>query len=179
MIRNLKIALFFVLTMWIVFIVDIVIPIDFTIFGIIPRKMEGLIGILASPFLHGSIAHIIANTIPLFILLLLVLTFYKKNSVPVIIIIIILGGFLVWLFGRNAYHIGASGLIYGLAGFLFSSGIFRRDVKSILISIAIFLFYGGLIYGILPTQKGVSWEGHLFGVLVGVFCGYIFKKEKE
>ncbi len=180
MINNIQKAIFFVFSVWLVFILDIIIPIDFNNYGILPRTLNGLIGIPASPFLHANIFHIISNTVPLFILLLLLFTFYKKEAIPVIIIIVFVGGILVWLFGRKSYHIGASGLIYGLASFLIASGIFRKNIVSIIVSLIVFFLYGGLIYGIIPRESHISWEAHLFGALAGIFCSYIlFKKSKK
>lgn len=178
MAKNLKFAFAFIFAIWIVFILDLIIPLRFTDFGILPRTTNGLIGIPLSPFLHSGIFHIASNSIPLFILLFLLFTFYKKESFQTVTIIILLGGALVWLFGRNSYHIGASGLIYGLVAFLIASGIFRKNLVSIIISLVIFLLYGGLIYGLFPTRSYISWEGHLFGALSGVFCGYIYGKPR-
>lgn len=179
MAKNLKISFIFVISLWLIFLLDFIIPINFNNWGILPRTTSGLIGILLSTFLHANLVHLLSNTIPLFILTFVLLTFYKKNSLQVILIVILLGGFLVWLFARNSYHIGASGLIYGLVAFLVSCGIFQRNIKSIIISVIIFLLYGGIMYGVLPTNSYVSWEGHLFGALSGIFCGYIFRKKKE
>ena len=182
MIKNIQKSLYFVFSIWFIFILDIIIPIDFNNYGILPRTLHGLIGIPASPFLHANIFHIISNSVPLLILLFLLFTFYKKEAFQVILIIIFLGGLLVWIFGRKSYHIGASGLIYGLASFLIASGIFRKKIVSIIVSLIVFFLYGGLIYGIIPTQSHISWEAHLFGALIGIFCSYIFftrKKIKE
>ncbi|HOV14162.1 MAG TPA: rhomboid family intramembrane serine protease [Spirochaetota bacterium] len=179
MINNLKISFFFVFTLWIVFVVDLIIPIKLTSFGLLPRTPMGLVGIFTCVFLHGSLFHLISNTIPLFVLTFMVLTFYKKNSIGVFLFVITIGGLLVWIFGRTSYHIGASGLIYGLVAFLISCGIFQRNAQSIIISVIIVILYGGLIYGVFPTQSYISWEGHLFGALAGVFCGYIFRKKEN
>lgn len=179
MIGNVQKSLFFLFTIWIVFILDIIIPIDFNTYGILPRTFIGLIGIPASPFLHANLFHIISNSLPLFILLFLLFTFYKNESLSVIIMIIFISGFLVWLFGRKSYHIGASGLIYGLASFLIASGIFKKNIISIIVSLIVFFLYGGLIYGIIPMQSHISWEAHLFGALTGIFCSYTFKKSKK
>lgn len=175
--KSIRSALYFVGFLWIVLILNyLVFFIDFNIFGIYPRSIFGLIGIITWPFLHGGILHLVSNSIPLIVLLSITLSFYNRVALKVITIIIILGGLLVWLFGRAAIHIGASGLIYGLAAFLFASGIFKRDPKSIIIAIIIFLLYGGMIYGVLPVKSGMSWEGHLFGAIAGIFCAYIYRK---
>lgn len=179
MVKNLKISFLFVFTLWVVFVVDLILPMDFNKFGIVPRTPFGLIGIVTSPFLHANLTHLISNTVPLFVLTLILLAFYKRESLSVIIIVVLLGGILVWIFGRSSYHIGASGLIYGVVAFLISCGIFRRNLRAIILSIIVLLLYGGIIYGIFPTKTSISWEGHLFGALSGVFCGYIFRKREN
>lgn len=176
---NIKKSIFLVFIIWLVFILDIIIPIDFNNYGILPRTVNGLIGIAACPFLHAGFFHIISNSIPLFVMLFLLFTFYRKEAIKVIIIVILIGGFLVWLFGRNSYHIGASGLIYGLFCFLVVSGFLRKNITSIIVAIIVGLLYGGLIYGIFPQQSHISWEAHLFGALAGVFSAYIFRDKKN
>ena len=178
MIGNIQKSLFFIFTIWSIFILDIIIPIDFTKYGILPRTIFGLTGIPLSPFLHAGLFHIISNTIPLFVLLFLLFTFYKKESVTVIILIILIGGFLVWIFGRKSYHIGASGLIYGLVAFLIASGIMRRNITSIIVALIVFFLYGGLIYGLFPRESYISWEAHLFGAIAGILCSAFLKKRK-
>lgn len=159
----------FLAIIWIVFIIDIVIPIDFAKFGIRPRTISGLIGIPLSPFIHGGLSHIIGNSFPLFILLSVTIAFFRKQIYLIITSIIIIGGGLVWILGRDSYHVGASGLIYGLVGFLIAFGIFKKKIVPIIVSIIIGITYGtSMIYGVLPIAKGVSWEGHLFGAVAGV-----------
>lgn len=183
--KSLKIAAGFVVVMWSVFLFNILFPFfDFNRLGILPRTPSGLIGIITSPFLHGSILHIISNTFPLFVLMILLLIFYKKLALNVLIILYILPGVLVWCLATNGYHIGASGLIYALAGFLCALGFFRQDLKSILISVLVIILYGGLVWGVLPVRRHISWESHLFGAAVGIITAYISrnvgyeKKEK-
>lgn len=168
----------FVVVMWIVFILNVLTPFfDFNILGIRPRNPGGLVGIVASPFLHGSLVHIISNTVPLFVLMLILFIFYEKIAIQVLCIIYFGTGLLVWIAATNAIHIGASGVVYGLAGFLFVIGFFRKDFKSIVISVVVILLYGGLVWGILPVRGYISWESHLFGALTGVFAAYISRKQ--
>lgn len=156
--------------------ISIFIPI--TQFGIIPRTSNGLIGILASPFLHGGIWHLASNTLPLIVLLTVLNYFYPKKALQVMIFIILVGGIFVWLFARSANHIGASGLIYGLAGFLIANGILERKLISIMVSIGVAFLYGGLIWGLIPSLKShISWEGHLFGAIAGVLVAFLLKKK--
>ncbi len=168
-------ALMIVAAMWAVFIVNALVPIDFNQFGIIPRQVEGIKGILFAPFLHGSLAHIVSNTIPMLVLATVLFWFYRNIAVRVLLLSAVMGGLLVWVFGRTAFHIGASGVIFALVGFLIASGIFRKKIKALLLAIGIFFFYGGIVWGVLPTQPGVSWESHLFGFLSGIALAYLFK----
>ncbi|MCS7004899.1 MAG: rhomboid family intramembrane serine protease [Cytophagales bacterium] len=152
---------------------------DFTSWGIYPRTLKGLFGILFAPFLHGSISHLVSNT-PAFILLMaFILFFYRRVAFWVIVGIWFFTGLSVWLFARSSYHIGASGLVYGFASFLFFSGLFRKNIRSLMIAISVYFLYGGMVYGIFPVRGGISWESHLFGALVGMFLAYFFRNQKE
>ena len=170
--------LFFIILLWIIKIVDSILPFDLCQFGIVPRSFQGLIGIVLSPLLHANYFHIVSNTIPTFILLLVLFSFYKKHAFVVIIGSVLLGGGLVWIFGRTASHVGISGLIYSIAAFLIMAGFFKKDIKALLISLLIIILYGGLIWGLIPGRFWISWEGHLFGALSGVLIAYyLFKRE--
>ncbi|MDF1546871.1 MAG: rhomboid family intramembrane serine protease [Bacteroidales bacterium] len=173
--NSFMIALTIVAAMWMVFILNQLVGLDFNQFGIIPRQTEGIKGILFAPFLHGSLAHIISNTVPMLVLTTVLFWFYRKIAIRILILSTIAGGGLVWIFGRSAFHIGASGVVFALVGFLIASGIFRRKIKALLLAIVIFFLYGGVVWGILPTQPGVSWESHLFGFLSGIVLAYIFR----
>ncbi len=169
----------FTLLLWIIKIIEWAFHISFATFGILPRNISGLKGIFFAPLIHLDFLHLISNTIPILLLGTTLFTFYPKWASTVFITCHLLGGFLVWLFGREFYHIGASGVLYGIAGFLISIGLFKKDFTSLLISIIIVLFYGGLIWGILPLQPGVSFESHLFGALVGVACAAYFGSKRN
>lgn len=166
--------------MWLVYVVNAIIPIDLTDFGILPRNLWGLIGIFTAPYLHGSLQHLISNTIPLLILGGTLYFFYPPIASTVFYGSYFLTNILVWLLARPNIHIGASGLIYAFAAFLVTFGIVRKDAKSIIISIITVLLYGGMIYGVLPGKYWVSWESHLFGALTGIFIaiGLGSKKRK-
>ena len=144
--------------------------------GILPRDMFGFLGIISGPIVHANFSHLLSNTIPLIILGWAIFFFYSKVSYKTFIVIYVLTGLLVWLFAREVYHIGASGIVYGIVSFLFFSGIFRRDNKSISIALIVTFLYGGIIWGILPGQKGISWESHLFGGIAGIITAFIFRK---
>lgn len=163
--------------MWIVKLIETVFDLRFTALGIKPRTIDGLFGIIASPFIHADYLHLISNTIPFLLLGAALIYFYKSIAFRVFILIILLTGVWVWLAGRPSYHIGASGVVYGLAFFLFLSGIFRKDRSLMAFSLLVVFLYGGIIWGILPLDSGMSWEGHLFGALSGIICAFAFRKE--
>lgn len=171
----LQIPLIIIILFWAVYLIDWIFNLNLNQHGIYPRKVNYLTGIVFSPFLHGSFGHLVSNSIPFFILGTVLIYFYKKTWLKVMLIVYIVTGTGVWLIARPAIHIGASGLVYGFVGFLFFSGIFRKNIKSLLISIAIVLLYGGLIFGIFPGQQGISWESHLIGAIAGGLCAYLFK----
>lgn len=164
--------LIFILFLWLIKVIDTLLPTDLGQFGIIPRTIRGLIGIIVAPLIHGNYYHLISNTVPLFVLLLSLFTFYKKQAVLVVLGSVILGGLLVWFFGRSASHIGISGLIYSLAAFLITAGIVKKDIKSLLISLVVVIFYGSLVWGVFPGRFGISWEGHLFGAVSGILIAF-------
>ncbi len=155
--------------MWLIFFPQFTFGIDLTVFGILPRTVHGLLGIVVSPLLHGSVGHLVSNTLPLLFLGTTLFLFYDKIAGKVFLQCYFYTGALVWLLARPAIHIGASGVIYGLASFLIFIGFFRHDFKSIIISLITIFIYSGLFYGIMPFQIGVSWESHLFGGIIGLF----------
>ncbi|HPA73844.1 MAG TPA: rhomboid family intramembrane serine protease [Spirochaetota bacterium] len=168
--QPLKIILGIIAALWIVLFISWAAP-SINAFGIRPRSIPGLIGILASPFLHGSIVHLAANTTGLFFLGLIFLTVERARAGYIIIPIYVLSGLGTWIIGRSgSVHIGASGVIYGLLGYLLFIGIFRRSFWTILMSAAILLLYGGALWGVLPQigYPQISWEGHLSGFLAGI-----------
>lgn len=169
-----------VFIMWVVFFVDFSLPyLELNVFGIIPRSLFGLIGVFTAPMLHGSLAHLISNTVPLLFLGSVLFFFYGGIAESVFLRAYFWTNILVWLFARQANHIGASGLVYGLAFFLIFFGIFRRDFISIFISIIVLLLYGGVFYGVLPTDSRVSWESHLGGALVGISTAVTYSRQKR
>ena len=137
-------------------------------YGIFPRELWGARGILTAPLTHGSWAHIISNSAPLLFLSFLLFYFYSRIAVPAFALIYILTGIAVWLFARPVYHIGASGVVYGLVSFIFWSGIFRKQVRSIILALIVTVLYSGMFLGVLPNEDGISWESHLLGAVVGI-----------
>jgi len=180
---TLKEAIKFPLTvvglMWALHLVKIVFGFHWNKYGIFPREVEGLIGVLASPFLHSGFKHLLSNSIPLFLMLTLIMLFYGKVAKLSFFMIYFLTGFLVWLLGRHVHHIGASGIVYGLISFVFWNGVFRKNFKSVVLSIIIVFLYSGYVAGVLPGQEGISWESHLLGALSGMFVSFILRNVKE
>jgi membrane associated rhomboid family serine protease len=175
--KSILIPVAFTIIIWMIYISQSTFNIPFAHYGILPREISGIAGILSAPLIHADLSHLISNTPALLILSITVIYFYPNSSLKVLGLIYLLTGILVWLFARQVYHIGASGIIYGLLGFLFFSGVFRRDNRSIAIALLVTFIYGGLIWGVLPGVKGISWESHLFGGISGIIIAFIFRKE--
>ncbi|QTR51120.1 rhomboid family intramembrane serine protease [Candidatus Thiothrix anitrata] len=166
----------FLLAIWGVFLLDLILPLER--FGLVPRDFGGLLGVVTMPFLHGSFTHLLNNSVPLAVLLTL-LAGSRADSRLAVLVVAILGGVLLWLFGRgNAIHIGASGLVFGLAVFLIVSGIRERRFVPLLVSGFVVFTYGTtLLAGILPWQQGVSWDGHLFGGIAGAIAAFVLVRK--
>jgi membrane associated rhomboid family serine protease len=178
-IDSLKFPLMVVAFIWLVQIWQVVDGFDPGMYGIMSRRLWGVRGIVTGPLVHGSWAHLISNTVPLFVLTFMSLYFYRKVALQAFWMIYFLTGAAVWLFARPVSHIGASGVVYGLVAFLFWNGIFRRSLRSIMLAAVVMLLYSGMFLGVLPDQEGISWESHLLGSLVGIFVAYFFKAELE
>ena len=149
-------------------------------FGIEPRTLSGLQGLIFAPFLHGGLGHLVANTVPFLTLGWLTMIQETSDFYIVSLVTMLVGGMGVWLFGATgSVHIGASILIFGYLGFLLLRGYFQKNIPSILLSVIVFFLYGGLVWGVLPSQPGISWEGHLFGFLGGSIAAWMIAKEKK
>ena len=171
--KSIKTAFWAVAMLWLVFFINFSLPMDLRLYGIRPRQPESLAGIVFTPLLHVDLPHLMANSGVLFILLTVSLSFSGKLTFWAIGIIVSAGGGLVWLFGRGgSVHIGASGVIFGLIGFLMCLGIFRRDWKALVISLAVFLVYGGALQSLFIYVPGISWTGHIFGFISGVLAAW-------
>ena len=170
--RELSGVILFIAAIWAVFFASWVFP-GVDQYGVVPRRMIGLVGIPAMPFLHANLQHILSNTIPLFILLIL-LAGSRAASWKVVVFVSLLGGLLLWIFGREAIHIGASGLISGLTAFLILSGLLERRFIPLLIALIVGFLYGGsLILGVIPRfGSQISWDGHLCGALAGAVVAW-------
>jgi membrane associated rhomboid family serine protease len=179
--QELKGIAIFVGIVWGAFILNwIVYLIDFNSFGLVPRTLWGAVGIVSMPFLHVGWGHLLGNTVPLLILLTL-LAGSKARLWEIVAEIVIAGGVLLWIFGRNATHVGASGLIFGLVAFLIISGLLERRIIPLIVSFAVGILYGGtLIWGVLPgTDSQVSWDGHLCSAIAGGLVAWLLTREPK
>lgn len=168
----------FVSLMWLVKIIEVLYNIDLSSLGIYPLAVKGLPGIVFSPFIHASFSHLFNNSLPLFFLSVALFYFYSEVALKVFMLTYILTGLFVWIAGREAWHIGASGLVYGLASFLFFSGIIRRHFRLIALSLLIVFLYGSMVWGIFPgVYKNVSWESHMLGSFSGLFLAILYRRE--
>ncbi len=167
----------FIFLFWLVKFTEQLFQLDLTGFGTYPMHIKGIPGILFSPFIHSGYSHLIANAAPFFILSLALFYFYRRLAYRIFFYIYFLSGIFVWLGAREAWHIGASGVLYGLAAFLFFSGIFRNQVKLLTIAIVVVFLYGGMFWGIFPIDPGISWESHLWGGVSGFILAVIYRNQ--
>ena len=177
--QAIRFPLIFVGLMWLVHIVKMLGHFDWNKYGIHPKEADGLAGIILSPLLHSNFQHLFSNSIPMFLMLTLIMLFYSKVAKVSFLAIYILTGVSVWFFGRPVYHIGASGVVYGLISFVFWSGVFRKNFRSIILSVVMVFLYSGYIAGVFPGKPGISWESHLLGALVGVLVAYVVRNVEE
>ena len=175
--RIIAFPLFFIAFLWFIRIADDLFNLNLIQFGIYPRKFSGLIGILFSPLIHINYMHLISNSIPLLILGILVFYFYREVAFSAFIWVYFTTGFWVWIAGRPAYHVGASGLIYSFVCFLFYSGLFRRKNSLMALSLLMVFLYGSLIWGVFPFQEKISWETHFLGAVSGFIVAFFLRKE--
>ena len=172
-----KYSLIIMLICTVIFILNSLLPLHLNQWGILPRSSDHLIGILISPFLHGSWGHLFSNFFPFIIMGTFVGGQSHRRYLALFFFFIVSTGLLVWLFARgDSVHIGMSGVIYAFWGYLLVYGILRREFIPLLISLVVLFFYGGLIFGVFPTQMGISFESHLLGALVGGVTGYYLAK---
>lgn len=180
LLKSLVPSLLLIVLIWLIKLGEILTHIDLTFLGIYPQKAYGLIGIVTSPLIHGDLEHLSANSIPLFVLGSSLFYFYREIALKVLLLILFITGFSVWIGGREAYHIGASGVVYGLAAFLFVSGIVRKEPRLLAITLLVAFLYGSFVWGIFPDffpEKNISFEGHFWGLVSGVLLALYFRNE--
>ena len=177
LLKTIKFPMIFVLVIWIVKILEYYFDLNLYKFGVFPREIMGLLGILFAPLIHNDFIHLLNNSIPILVLGSLFIFFYKTLSLEIFLWLFFISGILLWGIGRPNYHIGASGIIYALATFLFTSGIIKKDTRLAAISLIIAFLYGSLIWGIFPIKANVSWEGHLSGLISGLIVAIFYRNE--
>ena len=175
--RLLYFGLFLVSLLWLVEGLQYILDTDFHKLGIYPRTLKGSVGVVTGPWIHGDIYHLFSNSFPLLFLGISIAFFYRKIAIELFFWMYLFTGLAVWLFGRPAFHIGASGVIYAMIGFLLFSGLFRKDIQSGAIAFAFLFLYGGVLQGMFPTavEPHVSWESHLLGAAVGAALAFIYR----
>lgn len=160
--------------LWAAHLMQLALHADWHRWGVYPRTLEGLRGILTVPFLHADFAHLGSNSTALFVLGFVMINLYPRSTPKVMGIIWLLGGAVLWLIGRESYHIGASGIVYGMASYLFFMGLLRWEPRSMAVALLVVFLYGSLVWGMLPIWTETSWEGHLGGALAGLCAALIF-----
>ena len=170
-----RISLGLLAILWMILLVDTVLDLDLNRFGLRPRELSGLIGIFTAPLLHGGAEHLFNNSFPLLVAMTATLFFYPNASLRVIPAVWLGSGLLGWFIGRPSLHVGASGVLYGLLAFVLVSGLVRRDLRSIAVSLVVWFLYGTLIWGVFPIRPNMSWELHLSGALVGVIMAFVYR----
>ena len=179
--RSLRIPVILVLLLWLIKGADMLFDLELNNYGLFPLQVKGLPGIFTSPFLHADLAHLFANSIPLLILGSFLFYFYKDIAWMILFLTYIITGIWVWVYARGgAAHIGASGVIYGLASFLFFSGMIRRETGLLVITMLVAFLYGGLVWGVFPQlfpNQPISWESHLMGLLAGFVLAIYYRKQ--
>jgi membrane associated rhomboid family serine protease len=167
----------FLLIMWLVKLIELQFDLSFIKFGVYPQSLKGLKGVLFSPFIHKNLTHLFNNSYPILILGGLLFSVYRKIALQIFVWLFFISGFWLWIIGRPSFHIGASGIIYALASFLFISGIIRKNPRLAAVSLVIIFLYGSMIWGILPTKESISWEGHLSGFAAGILVAIFYRNE--
>lgn len=177
--NKIKPVIIITIVIWVVFLCEFAFQTSFAEYGIIPRKLIGLRGVILSPFLHGNIFHLSSNTLPFLILGIILFVYYNEYAYKVLIWSVVLSGIIVWIVGRPSIHIGISGVIYAFAAFILFAGFYKRKFFSIALSIFVIVVYGGLIWGLLPNKFYISYEAHIAGAIVGFLLARFYYKKNN
>jgi membrane associated rhomboid family serine protease len=182
--NSLRLPLIFTAAIWVIHAFQTFMHVDLGNWGIYPRQTFGLMGILFAPLLHADWMHLMSNSAPFLVTSVMVIYFFPSVAMRAFILIYFLTGFFVWIFARTGvFHIGLSYVVYGLVSFVFWTGVFRRSVRSIVLSLLVMTFYSGMIEGVLPTtevlNRNISWDSHLIGAIMGIIIAYFFKSDLE
>lgn len=175
--KRLKIVIYVFILLLIIEVVNFFTARVLNQFSIVPRSISSLPFIFTAPLLHASVQHFLSNIVTLCVFMFLALQYGERKFVKLSLGLIIITGLLVWLFGRNAYHVGASGVIYGYFGFLVLAGFLSRHLGLMSISVMVAFFYGAMVWGVLPSQPYISWESHLFGFMAGLCLAWLLRKQ--
>ena len=171
-----RVPVIIVSIMWLVYWIEIKFALNFTRFGVYPRSISGLKGVFFSPFIHSGTEHLFNNSIPVFVFLGMLFYFYKEIAWKIILLGSFMTGFLTWLIGGEGFHIGMSGVVYLLFSFIFFSGVLRKHFRLISVSLVVIFLYGSMFWYVFPTEKGISWEGHLSGLIIGLLISVLYRK---
>ena len=174
--RSLWFGLFFVILLFLIKTIETIFNLNLARHGIFPLDVKGLPGILFAPLIHGSWEHLLNNSVPLLVLTVALFYFYREIAYKVFFLVYFIHGFWLWFFARDAYHIGASGIIYGVGTFLFVSGIIRKNSHLLAISLLVAFLYGSMVWGVFPRIETVSWESHLTGVAAGILLAFYYRQ---
>lgn len=166
-----------IVIIWLVKLTEYALNTDFSEYGLYPRKWEQIYGIFTMPFLHGDFKHLASNSMPFLVLGTALFYFYKYTGFKILFLLYIGTGIFTWITARPSYHIGLSGIVYGLAAFLVFAGFLSKNRALTAISFVVIFLYGSMIWGVLPGKEGVSWEGHLFGAVSGMLLAFWFAKD--
>ena len=167
----------FVVVLWLIKLSEIAFNINLSTFGVYPRAAKGLIGVFTAPLIHANFEHLFSNSIPLLVLGSGLFYYYNSKAYKIFFMILLATGLWVWVAARPSYHIGASGVVYGLATFMFVSGAIKKNISLAAFSLVVVFLYGNIIWGVLPVLPHVSWESHLLGAVAGVVMAIYYKNE--
>lgn len=164
------------LALWCVYLLDHGLHLDLYQYGVYPRTWHGLPGILCSPFIHGDAEHVLNNSIPVVVLGTALMYFFPQLAGRVLLYSWLVSGLGVWLSARPSYHIGASGVVYGLAAFLFTTGVLRKQRMLMGLSLLVVFLYGSMLWGVVPLFPKISWESHFWGAAAGVVMAFAYRR---
>ncbi len=170
-----KLSLAFVALVWLVFGLQALTGLELSRLGLRPRDGAGLAGLITTPLLHGNLAHLLSNSMPLFVGGVAILFLYPNSALRVLPMLYVGSAALAWTFARPSIHIGASGLVYGILTYVFVAGILRRDVRSVGVSLMVWFFYGSMVWGVFPLAPRMSWELHASGLFLGLVLAWLYR----
>lgn len=170
---------FFMALAWLMFAAEGLLNVSLSQYGLMPREISHWFGILTMPFLHGGLSHIFANTVSFIVLGTMLFYFYPEKALHVFLISYFFSGIITWLIASGGVHIGASGMIYAFAAYIFTVGVRSGNIRNMAVSLIIVFLYGSMVWGLYPQNTGISWEGHLAGAVTGLVCAFIFPIKTE